>query len=75
MGIKHLNKLLKSQCESAIKKIPLYNLRKKVIVIDTSIYLYRFAGEGGIIEGMYQMITIFLVIKLFLQLHQQQMTI
>ena len=60
MGIQHLNKLLRTRCEFAIKKIPLYNLRKKVIVIDTSIYLYRFAGDGGIIEGMYQMITIFL---------------
>ena len=60
MGIQHLNKLLKFRCNDAISKIPLSNLRKKKIVIDTSIYLYKFAGEVGIIEGMYQMITILL---------------
>jgi len=60
MGIQHLNKLIRSVCTNSIKKIPLWHLRKKVIVIDTSIYLYRFAGEGGLIDGMYQMISILL---------------
>ena len=61
MGIQYLNKLIRTKCSGALKQIPLSNLRKKVIVIDTSIYLYRFAGEGGIVDGMYQMISIFLM--------------
>ena len=61
MGIQYLNKLIRTKCSGALKQIPLSNLRKKVIVIDTSIYLYRFAGEGGIVDGMYQMISILLM--------------
>ena len=60
MGIQYLNKYLKNNCSNSINKIHLSNLRKKIITIDTSIYLYRFASEGGIIDGMYQMITILL---------------
>jgi len=64
MGIQHLNKLLQTRCKNSITQIPLYHMRKKIIVIDTSIYLYRFEGEGGIIDGMYQMISLFLYYKI-----------
>tara|TARA_Y100000389_G_scaffold205099_1_gene263138 strand:+ start:21186 stop:22100 length:915 start_codon:yes stop_codon:yes gene_type:complete len=55
MGIKHLNSMLKKTCPRAIKTISLYNLKKKTVVVDASIYMYRFASQGTLIEGIYQM--------------------
>ena len=60
MGIQHLNHYLRQYCPNEIKQMTLWELRKKKIVIDTSIYMYRFEGEGGLIDGMYQMITLML---------------
>ena len=59
MGIKHLNKYLQSNCKNSIKQISLHELRDKKIVIDTSIYLYRFLGENALLENFYLMISIF----------------
>ena len=59
MGIQHLNKFMRANCPDAIKPITLGQLRGKVIAVDTSIYMYRFAGEGILIEGMYQLISLF----------------
>ena len=59
MGIKHLNKYLQSNCKNSIKQISLLELRDKKIVIDTSIYLYRFLGEKALLENFYLMISIF----------------
>ena len=60
MGIKHLNRYLLSQCsENAISKKPLAELHNKVVVVDTSIYLYKFVETGALIEGFYNMISIF----------------
>ena len=42
-----------------VKNISLSSLSGKRVVIDTSIYLYRFLGEGDLIENMYNMISIF----------------
>ena len=60
MGIQHLNRFMRNHCSQCIKQISLYELRKKKIAIDASIYMYRFEGEGGLIEGMYQMVTLLL---------------
>jgi flap endonuclease-1 len=57
MGIKLLNRFLRLNCADSIKRIHLSDLRGKTIAIDTSIYLYRFAKEGGLIEGFYSMLT------------------
>ena len=46
MGIQHLNQFMRANCPDAIKPITLGQLRDKVIAVDTSIYMYRFAGEG-----------------------------
>ena len=59
MGIQHLNKFMRTNCPDAIKSITLGQLKGKVIVVDTSIYMYRFAGDGKLIEGMYNMISLF----------------
>ena len=59
MGIKHLNKYLQDTCNESIKKIHISSLSGKKIVIDTSIYLYRFVGDGCLLENFYLMISIF----------------
>jgi len=59
MGIKYLNRVLRSRCSEAIKQIPLWNLKNKKIAIDTSIYLYRFKGEDALIENFYLMVSLF----------------
>jgi flap endonuclease-1 len=59
MGIKYLNKYLQTNCSNSIKQISLNDLRGKKIVIDTSIYLYRFIGENVLLENFYLMISIF----------------
>lgn len=59
MGIRHLNKFLRLNCRKNIKLLSLKDLCNKTIVVDISVYLYRFQSEGCIIDGMYQMITLF----------------
>lgn len=59
MGIHQLNRFLQKNCRDAIYKISFAQLKGKTIVIDTSIYLYKYAKENSIIEGMYKMITVF----------------
>lgn len=61
MGIKQLNKFLVSNLsidgDQPIRKVELDVLRKKKIVVDASIYLYRFVADGRLIEHIFQMIT------------------
>ena len=60
MGIKNLNRFLLDQCKkTAIKKTPLKHLRGKMIVIDTSIYMYKFSGQDALLENFYLMISLF----------------
>ena len=60
MGIKYLNKYLRSVCTNdSIKKIHFGELQWKKIVVDISIYLYKFKGEGALMEQMYLMINTF----------------
>ena len=59
MGIKYLNRHLQSNCSNSIKQISLRELSGKKIVVDTSIYLYRFLGENALLENFYLMISIF----------------
>ena len=59
MGIKHLNQYLTSHCtEKSIQSICLEALSGKTVVIDTSIYLYKFIGENALMENMYLFISI-----------------
>jgi hypothetical protein len=58
MGIKFLNKFLTEKCKS-IKKLSLEKFRGEIIVIDTSIYMYKFLSENALIENMTKMIEMF----------------
>lgn len=49
---------------SSIEKKHLGLFQGKTLVIDTSIYLYKFMGDGQLIEQMYLMISIFLHYKI-----------
>ena len=65
MGIKNLNKYLIETCKNqSIQRKHLEIFRNKTIVIDTSIYLYKFAETGELIESMYHMISILLHYKI-----------
>lgn len=57
MGIRLLNTFLRSKCKKSINKINLDQLQNKTVVIDTSIYLYRFNDD--LIGNFYHMCLIF----------------
>jgi flap endonuclease-1 len=60
MGIHNLNKYLLDKCKNkSIMKTHLSELSGKTIVIDTSIYLYKFMAENKLIEHFYLMISLF----------------
>lgn len=60
MGIKHLNRFLNDNCEkSSIQKQSFNKLRNKTIVIDTSIYLYKYNAQSALLENFYLMISLF----------------
>ena len=50
MGIKNINKLLKSKCNQGIRNFSMEKLRKTYIGIDTSIYLYKYTYMGNMLE-------------------------
>jgi hypothetical protein len=59
MGIKNLNRFLRDNCsKKAITKKHLSYFKNKTVVVDTSIYLYKFASEGSLIESMYLFISV-----------------
>lgn len=59
MGIRLLNSFLQSVYNNGSKIINLSDLEGKKIVIDASIYNYRFKSIGGLLENMYLMCSIF----------------
>ena len=59
MGIKNLNKFLLDNCsKKSIKKTHLKELTGKTLVIDASIYMYKFLIENTLIESMYLFVSI-----------------
>ena len=61
MGIKYLNRFLKENCsKKSIRKINLNQLQSKTIVIDASIYMYKYIAENALIENMYLLISLLL---------------
>ena len=59
MGIKNLNRFLLDNCnKKSITKIHLSKLTGKKLVIDVSIYLYKFLSENVLMENMYLFISI-----------------
>ena len=59
MGIKHLNRYLKKYCNKGIGNISIEKLRGKTIVIDTSIYIYKFLEDNALLENFFVLITNF----------------
>ena len=60
MGIKKLNKYIVEQCKNdSICKEKLDILRDKTIVIDTSIYMYKYHAQNVLIENFYLLLSIF----------------
>lgn len=61
MGIKHLNRYLIDRCsKNAIYKSHLEIAKGKIIVVDTSIYMYKYMTQTALVEYMYLMISILL---------------
>jgi 5'-3' exonuclease len=60
MGIKNLNQyLLKTCSKKSIQKMYFENIQRKTIVVDISIYLYKFLMDGNYMEHLYTMLAIF----------------
>lgn len=59
MGIRNLNKFLRTNCSNSIKCVSMKELSGKKIAIDISIYLYKFSADDSLIENIYLMLSIF----------------
>lgn len=59
MGIKYLNRFLRTECKKSIKMAPLSELYDKKIAVDVSIYMYKYESEETLIESIYLMLSIF----------------
>jgi len=59
MGIRNLNRFIQHRCPEASSRIHLRDLSGKRIAVDTSIYMYRYSGEGALLENMYLMASVF----------------
>ena len=57
MGIRYLSSFIKKKCANAINKVHLREMRGKRIVIDASIYMYRFEADGNLIHNMQKFAT------------------
>ena len=59
MGIRNLNKLIKKKCSNTIHKNTLGELSNKIIVVDISVYIFKFSIDNGLIDNMYIMLSLF----------------
>lgn len=60
MGVKQLNTFLTKNANDCLIKTHLSKLKNKSIAVDTSIYLYRFISENGLIEKFFEMCSLFI---------------
>ena len=56
MGIKSINKLLKTKCPNAICKTNISQFANQTIFVDTSIFMYKYKYAGDIISNFIRMI-------------------
>ncbi len=60
MGIKHLNRYLIDECsEQSIRNIHFAEFSNQIVIVDTSIYMYKFLEKDALLENMYLFISIF----------------
>ena len=59
MGIKYLNTYIRNNVCNRQLELHLKDLQYKTIVVDISIYMYKFKGENNLIPGLYQMVSLF----------------
>jgi flap endonuclease-1 len=59
MGIRSLNRYLRSNCSESIRCINIAELSGKRIAVDISIYLYKYEAENALLENMYIMLSVF----------------
>lgn len=59
MGIRCLNRFIQNRCVTASFRTHLKEFTGKRIAVDTSIYMYKYSGEGALLENMYLMGSIF----------------
>lgn len=59
MGVRFLNKYLKSHCDNAINEKSFSYFSNKVIAVDASIYMYKYLKTNNLLEGIYSMIITF----------------
>jgi 5'-3' exonuclease len=59
MGIKYFNRYLRDNCSRrAIRRMDFKQFRGKTIVIDTSIFLYRYKKKHALLENMYMLMSL-----------------
>jgi|TARA_B110000483_G_scaffold243346_1_gene332630 hypothetical protein len=58
MGIKLLNKLMKQYATKAVKIINLSDLKGKSIVVDISIYLYKYKSQDMLLTNIFKLCSI-----------------
>ena len=49
MGIRNLNRYLRNNCPESIRCIPISDISHKKIVVDISIYLYKYESENALL--------------------------
>ena len=59
MGIKNLNRFFKENARESTKFITLSELSGKKIAVDISIYIYKYATDGTLVENIYLMLALF----------------
>jgi len=59
MGIRYLNSYLTKQCKNGICTILFDSLANQTVVIDTSIYLYKFKSLDSLVPSMTQLLDLF----------------
>ena len=64
MGIKHLNRFLRTECSDSIKFVSIAELSGKKIAVDISIYMYKFHADNALIENIYLMLSVFRYYKI-----------
>jgi 5'-3' exonuclease len=58
MGVRHLNQFLMKHCPRGMQNITFEHLRGKLIVVDISIYLYKFKGFDDLLNLIRNMLSI-----------------